>query len=105
MITVAKNKFGTLDIEAKFKGMRKEQDFNSYRKESNTDKLTIQSDTRIGYIDIKTGEVSLCKPKANGAYFHDLMNVAVVDTISFEELTSLNDLLNICPTSQQVRIL
>lgn len=105
MTIIKKNFMGTLDIVAKFKGMRKEQEFTSYRKESNTDNLTIQSDTRIGYINTKNGVVYLCKPKANGAYFHDLMNVAIVDVISTDDLKIINDLLDDCPKSTLVRIL
>lgn len=105
MIKSNKNSLGTLDIFAKFKGMRKEQEFTSYAKVPDSDKLLIQSDTRIGYINLKTGLVSLCKPKTSGAYFSDLSFLTDIETLSKDELTSINDLLKILINITSVRVI
>lgn len=58
--------FGKLD-----KGMRKEQDFSVYpiSKDSASKVITIQSDTRIGRIDLETGKGVMSKSHASGAFF------------------------------------
>jgi hypothetical protein len=57
---IHKNCFGTISFDAKFSGMRKEQDFIIYPNPEN--ELVIQSDNRIGYIS-KTGDVVIAKAK------------------------------------------
>lgn len=89
-----KNRFGTLDITTAFKGMRKEQDFCVYNKDDNSDSIVIQSDTRIGRINLTTGVVMLCKPKPSGCYFPDLADAIPVDKVSKEDLQSINELIS-----------
>ena len=91
IISIEKNCMGTISIDAKFKGMRKAQDFIVYPipEGESTEKIKIQSDTRIGYINLENGIVSLCPPKSSGAYFHDLMFVKNVDILSKSELAGL----------------
>ena len=85
------NSMGTLDIIAKFPGMRKEQDFIVYpiAKGQTPDRILIQSDTRIGYVYLGNGEVHLSKPHASGAYQPHLAEAALVYTLTGEELLML----------------
>ena len=82
---------GTLSIDAKFKGMRKTQDFIIYPigEGESVEKVKIQSDTRIGYINLENGIVSLCKPVQSGAYNPHLMFVKDVDILNKSELAGL----------------
>lgn len=83
-----KNCLGTLSFEGKFLKMRKAQEFDCYpmRDETETDRVRIQSETRIGWIVLATGDVLLCPPKASGAYFPDLAHVVKVDQLSGSDL-------------------
>jgi hypothetical protein len=85
-----RNCMGTTSFEAKFKGMRKTQEFIVYpiKAGDDTKHVTIQSDTRIGYLTF-TGGVHLCPPISSGAYAQHLANVAHIDTLSTDELSSL----------------
>ena len=91
IINIKKNCMGTLDLEAKFNGMRKSQSFIVYpmHEGQETDKIKIQSSTRIGYINLIDGVVYLCAPQSNGAYNVHLMFVKPVDKLSAEELAGL----------------
>ena len=91
IVEIKKNCLGTLSLDAKFNGMRKVQDFIVYpmHEGNETDKIKIQSDTRIGYIDLSTGSVSLCPPQPNGAYFMHLVFAKEVDKLSMSELAGL----------------
>lgn len=98
MITnIHKNIMGTTSFNGKFTGMRKEQEFIVYPiNNENPTTLTIQSDTRIGHIEISTGVCTLSASHANGAYaqhynFDYYSNKCKVDTIPQEEF---NNLLN-----------
>ena len=82
---------GTASITAKFTNMRKEQDFIVYpiQKTNSTDRIMIQSDTRIGYIYLSSGDVELCPPVSSGAYQPHLMFAKVVDKLSSDELVNV----------------
>jgi len=82
---------GTLDLICKFKGMRKDQSFIVYpiHEGMEADKIKIQSETRIGYINLNNGLVSLCPPIPSGAYNPHLMFVKEIDVLSKEELAGL----------------
>lgn len=82
---------GTLDLNAKFNGMRKAQEFIVYPiKDSETpESILIQSDTRIGRIDLNTGTVTMSPPRAGGSYGIHLAFAKVIDTLSTEELAGL----------------
>jgi len=88
---IKKNCLGTIDLTAKFSGMRKPQDFIVYPIKSidDTDKVMIQSDTRIGYIRLSSGEIELCPPVSSGAYSPHLMFIKVIDKLSQDELLDL----------------
>ena len=87
-----KNCMGTVSFDAKFAGMRKAQDFIVYPMKQGDDALrpVIQSDTRIGIIDLETGSVWMSKPHANGANFvHLSMERALIDKLSPEDVFNL----------------
>ncbi len=78
---------GTVCFDGKFKGMRKSQDFVTYPMKDYDGKAKIQSDTRFGFIDLKTGEVSMSKPRANYAnYVWYQMSDKVISQLTEEEL-------------------
>jgi hypothetical protein len=65
------NIMGTASLVMQIKGMRKAQDFTVYPI-SKTDSgkiITVQSDTRIGQIDLNTGKGIMSQPHQSGAYF------------------------------------
>lgn len=63
-----KNILGTISFAAKFSGMRKEQEFSVYPLSDSGAIIKVQSETRIGQINLDTGEVEMSKPRANGSY-------------------------------------
>ena len=101
---IRKNNLGTTSFTAKFKGMRKEQEFVVYPKDaaSKTNKVTIQSDTRIGQIDLLTGETFLSASIPNEAYGMHLALAKHVETVPEDQLETLKkeiDLKAIAQTS------
>jgi hypothetical protein len=87
---IRKNIMGTVSFDGKFPGMRKAQDFIVYpMKEWKECVVTIQSDTRIGFIHLETGTVTLSRPKPGGAYFVHLNGAAVVGRLDAEQLLML----------------
>lgn len=73
MITnMHRNIMGTLSFDAKFPGMRKSQSFIVYPMKECEYLATIQSDSRIGTIDIVSGAVVLSPSIKGGAYFPHL---------------------------------
>jgi hypothetical protein len=69
------NRMGTASFDMKLKGMRKFQDFIVYpiSKDDTEKVIKVQSDTRIGYIDLKDGKVQMTKSFQGGAYNHHLV--------------------------------
>ena len=67
-----KNCLGTLTFSGKFPGMRKAQEFDVYPMKEGEYLITIQSDTRIGTIDIVSGKVCMSPPRQGGTYFAHL---------------------------------
>ena len=55
----------------KFPGMRKAQEFTIYPY-SGGDTCLIQSETRIAEVNLRTGKMTLSKPRTGGAYFMHL---------------------------------
>lgn len=91
IISMRKNIMGTLSIEAKFNGMIKSQEFIIYpiKAGKSPDSLLIQSDTRIGKIDLNTGVVTMSPPRSGGSYSVHLMFATAIDTLDKEELAGL----------------
>lgn len=85
------NCLGTTDFDAQFAGMRKPQQFTVYPVSASNDpkRLLIQSDTRIGFVHLCTGEVWMSKAHPSGAYFHHLVERTRVGVLSQEDLFRL----------------
>lgn len=88
---IKKNCMGTLSLTCKFNGMRKSQEFIVYplKASDETNKILIQSDTRIGHIFLSSGDVSLCPPVSSGAYSPHLMFAKTIDKLNDDELVNL----------------
>lgn len=86
-----KNCMGTVDFDAKFAGMRKEQDFIAYplNDQNNATTVKIQSDTRIGFIELTTGRIMVTPPIPGGAYNPHLRLVKHSGDLTAEELLLL----------------
>jgi hypothetical protein len=69
LIGVRKNELGTASIDMKLKGMRKAQEFDVYPIKTGDREVTIQSETRIGRLDLTTGKGYMSKSHPSGAYF------------------------------------
>lgn len=68
------NVMGTANLDLKIPGMRKAQEFTVYPidKDSKDRKITIQSDSRIGVINLDSGNGAMSQSHSSGAYFHHL---------------------------------
>lgn len=86
---IRKNIMGTVSFDGMFPGMRKAQDFIVYPMKDQAENALIQSDTRIGTIDLQSGAVTLSKPHASGAYNVHLHEAREVCKLSGEDLFSL----------------
>jgi hypothetical protein len=87
-----RNIMGTTDIEMKISGMRKSQDFIVYPigKDDSGDIITIQSETRIGKIDLSSGRGLMSQSHSNGAYFvHFQMDKLTPFTVSESDLEDI----------------
>lgn len=94
VIGVKKNIMGTASIIMKLKGMKKPQDFIVYPKSSEeAGKPTmIQSDTRIGLLDLNTGRGIMSQSHSNGAYgYHLAADKKVAFMISEKDLQLIKD--------------
>lgn len=88
---IRRNIMGTVSFDGQFQGMRKPQDFIVYpmHSEDQAGNAKIQSDTRIGFINMESGTVTLSRPKSGGAYFVHLNGAQIVGQLSGEELLLL----------------
>lgn len=91
---IKKNIMGTTDIYMKLPNMRKEQDFIVYPIQKGDDwtNILIQSSTRIGRLNLLTGEGQMSQSHASGAYNHHLsmdkktpFKIAEADLIRIKE--------------------
>jgi hypothetical protein len=92
ILGLSKNIMGTTSIEMKISGMRKSQDFSVYPigKDDSKEIITIQSETRIGKIDLSTGRGLMSQSHSNGAYFvHFQMDKLTPFTINESDLQEL----------------
>jgi hypothetical protein len=92
ILGLSKNILGTTSIEMKISAMRKPQDFSVYPigKDDSKEIITIQSETRIGKIDLSTGRGLMSQSHSNGAYFvHFQMDKLIPFTISESDLEDL----------------
>ena len=91
IMQLAKDTMGTVFFLGKFNGMRKAQDFIVYPLSNGTSTaaITIQSDTRIGYIDLRSGDVLLSPSITSGAYNPHLRLARKIDCLSHVELSNI----------------
>lgn len=92
ILGLTKNILGTTSIEMKISGMRKPQEFSVYPigKDDTEKIITIQSDTRIGKIDLSSGRGLMSQSHSNGAYFvHFQMDKLTPFTLSESDLEDL----------------
>jgi hypothetical protein len=70
VLSVKGNIMGTTSLLMKIKGMKKPQDFIVYPISADQagKPITIQSDTRFGYLDLKSGRGLMSQSHSNGAY-------------------------------------
>lgn len=83
------NIMGTLSFDGKFMGMRKAQDFIVYPMHGESEWIKVQSKTRIGGINLKSGEVKLCPPVQSGAYAQHLALIQHSGVLDSETLFTL----------------
>lgn len=88
LANIRKNRMGTVSFDATFPGQRKAQDFIVYPLHAGnpTDRILVQSDKRIGHIDLATGAVALSPSRAGGSYATHLHLAAPVGSLSAEEI-------------------
>ena len=92
--TIRRNIMGTTSFMMKIKGMRNPQDFSVYPISADQagQPITIQSDTRFGFLDLSSGRGLMSQSHANGAYsYHFTMDKKVPFKISETDLQRLKD--------------
>ncbi len=97
ILGLKRNIMGTTDIEMKITGMRKPQSFIVYpiSKDDSGDIITIQSETRIGKIDLSTGRGLMSQSHSNGAYFvHFQIDKKTPFVLSDNDLKDLKEHIN-----------
>ena len=83
---IRKNRMGTVSFDGKFAGMRKAQDFIVYPMKEAETHAQVQSDTRIGAIDLQSGFVMMSPARQGGSYGVHLALAANVGKLTAEEL-------------------
>lgn len=86
---IHRNCMGTCSFTAQFKGMRKPQEFDVYPIPAGdpADRIKIQSDTRLGYLVMATGEVLMSKSYPRGAHGIPREEITPLDKLTDEDLT------------------
>jgi hypothetical protein len=85
-----KNIMGTTSFDGKFAGMRQAQDFIVYPMHDSGAIIQIQSDTRIGRLNLNTGELLMSRAHPSGAYASHLMvDKVVLETLPAEDVQLL----------------
>lgn len=86
-----KNCMGTVSFAGRFDGMRKTQDFIVYPMHAGAYSASalVQSDTRIGRIDLTNGDVIMSPPRAGGSYNVHLILCKPAGRLTSEELLML----------------
>lgn len=82
---IHRNIMGTISFTLKAEGMRKAQEFIVYPMRDKTERATIQSDTRFGYIQLATGAIVLTPSIRGGAYSHHMIMAKPAGTLTGEQ--------------------
>ena len=77
---ITKNCMGTISFDAQFKGMRKPQSFIVYPIKDDKVQIIIQSDKKIGKIDVASGDLCLADDK------YSVSVAKYIQTLTTEEL-------------------
>jgi hypothetical protein len=84
------NIMGTLSFNLKLPNMRKAQDFTVYPASEKSEIIMIQSDTRIGKVNMSDGKLYMSKSHINGAYaIHLSTDTLDTFTLTAEQLETL----------------
>lgn len=86
---IHKNIMGTCSFDGQFNKMRKPQDFIVYPMQDSGQRIKVQSDTRIGIIDLFNGLVTMSQPHSSGAYFIHLQEKPVFSMLAKEDCETL----------------
>ncbi len=88
---IKKGLMGTVEFMGLFSGMRKAQGFICYPLPTGeaAQRIKVQSDTRIGFIDLTSGEVLMTPSIFSGAYAQHLHLIERIDQLNAEELLML----------------
>jgi len=97
---IHKNRVGTISFDGKFSGMRKAQEFIVYPVKVGDKNISIQSDTRMGQINISNGELVMSKSHPSGANFVSLQldilrKKTVKENIPTEHFQTLKDAIKL----------
>ncbi len=92
---VKKGFLSACEFDAKFKGMRKAQNFIVYPVKSGASSIVIQSDTRIGEVFLETGVCRISENRSGGAHFIHLAMAENNAIISVEDLQQIKAMLNL----------
>lgn len=93
---------GTVSFEGKFADMRKPDHFVTSEIDSDDPiRVIVQSCTRIGFIDLVDGTVSLSPSFPHGAYLKHLPTAQVIDKLDTEELKLLVSAIGDATTKAQ----
>lgn len=88
---IKKSILGTIEFDLKAKGHRGFQNFICYPMQTQSSKVLIQSNKRIGYYHHETGLLQLSKSRSNGSYQpHLVFDKLVEETLSDEDRLQLN---------------
>lgn len=86
---IRRNSMGTTSFDGKFDGMRKAQDFIVYPMNDQAEIARVQSDTRIGLIQLSSGKVVMSPSRAGGSYGVHLAFAKPAGQLNAEELLML----------------
>ena len=87
-----KSGMGNILFDGQFSGMRKPQEFDVYPISADSKKtdITIQSDTRLGLVNLDTGLVRMTQSHPNGAHNpHLMLDRLIKEYLPKEELDAL----------------
>ena len=92
---IKKGRFSECEFNAMFAGMRKAQNFVVYPVNKGDSTIVIQSDSRIGEVNLESGVCRISNNISGGAHFLNLPMVEENALFSKEDLESIKKLLNL----------
>lgn len=101
---VKKGFISACEFDAKFSGMRKPQNFIVYPVKEGDSTIIIQSETRIGELNLESGVCRLSGSKSGGAHFLHLAMAEEESQISSDDLSKIKSFLNLNAKTRSVVI-